>query len=120
MMLHDILVNGLPYEELYFVLAEDEESFAAIVGHTHSDEPAVGNLLWPASRSLHGTRASAARPTFEIYDFLETIGPNFVLSNSLGSHLGYRSAAARDLRLCACQINLRSYSPCPPHWYTND
>lgn len=41
-LLHDFLDNGIPYEELFFMLTEGERSVAAIVGHTPSDDPAVG------------------------------------------------------------------------------
>jgi hypothetical protein len=41
-MLYDLIQKGLPYDELYFILTEGEQSVAAIVGHTESEDPAVG------------------------------------------------------------------------------
>lgn len=41
-LLFDFLKNGVPYETLYFILTEGEESVAAIIGHSASDDPATG------------------------------------------------------------------------------
>jgi hypothetical protein len=41
-LLREFLVNGIPYENLFFVLTEGEQSVGAIIGQTTSDDPTVG------------------------------------------------------------------------------
>lgn len=41
-LLFDFLQNGIPYEALYFILTDGEDSVAAIIGHSASDDPAIG------------------------------------------------------------------------------
>ncbi|MHB8196080.1 MAG: hypothetical protein ACYDFQ_08365 [Vulcanimicrobiaceae bacterium] len=41
-LLFDLVENGVPYDELYFVLADGNPGDAAVIGHTESDDPEIG------------------------------------------------------------------------------
>lgn len=42
LLLHSFLETGIPYEELYFILSDRDQSEAAIIGHTPNDDPSIG------------------------------------------------------------------------------
>lgn len=71
-LLHDFLQHGIPYQQLFFVLANAEDGDAAIIGHNPSDDPATGwryDLLVdqiPIHDSVGGTGKAQRREFAEL------------------------------------------------------